>query len=168
MSVVSQAEFFLNAYNVLDLNEKGLSLTRKKRAMEHNIKNPDRPAVEIGYIDDLQTGVVDFVCLAFAVELYLKAVFQVIGQGTKRGHNIKKLFESLPVEAQKNIFHFHMKNIYGATMENYKEQMLVISDGFEQFRYAHEHSELYYHKGFALKMIESIKQFIAHERSQKV
>ena len=166
MAITSQEEFFLNAYYVLDLNALELQRTREERAKEHNLKNPEKNVQEIGYPTDLQTGVADFVCLAFAVELYLKAVFEVLGK-KQRGHNIRKIFEKLPEEAQQEIFNIHMKNVHQATLEHYKERMDVISDGFEKFRYSHEHQSLTYHKRFALEMINAMKEFITNTRQSK-
>lgn len=164
MAISSQAEYFLNAYHVLVRNEQELQNLRQQRAHAHNIKHPDKnPVQEIGYAIDQQTGVADFVCLAFAVELYLKAVFEVLGK-KQRGHDIRKLFEKLPDNVQKQIFNIQMKNVYQATLDDYKERMRIISDGFEKFRYSYEHQSLTYHKGFALEMIKAMKQFISDTR----
>jgi HEPN domain-containing protein len=167
MAISSQAEYFLNAYHILVRNKQELQDLRKQRAHEHNVKHPDKNHVqEIGYATDQQTGVADFVCLAFSVELYLKAVFEVLGK-KQRGHNIRKLFEKLPDDAQKQIFNIQMKNVYQTTLDHYKERMDIISDGFEKFRYSYEHQSLTYHKSFALEMIKAMKQFISDTRKTK-
>ena len=166
MAITSQATYFLNAYYILERAEKDLQALRERRAQEHNLQNPDKLVVEIGHAEDQQTGNVNFVCLAFAVELYVKAVFEVLGTN-QRGHNIRELFKKLPEDVQKRIFKIHMPNSYGATLESYKEKMDIISKGFEEFRYSYEHQSLTYHRGFALKMIDAMKQVINEERAKK-
>lgn len=103
--------------------------------------------------------------MALAVEFYLKAVFEALG-ARRRGHNIRDLFEKLPPDAQQKILDIHMKGRRGAKFEDYKDWMDTISNGFEEFRYSHEHQGLTYHKGLALGMITAMKQFISDARSK--
>ncbi len=166
MAITTQAEHFLNSFYILERHDNELIRLRVERARRHNAENPEDKVEEIGYATDQQIGVADFVCLAFAVELYIKAVFEVIGR-KQRGHNIRKLFEKLPEDAQTAIFNIHMKKYNYVTFDQYKENMDIISNGFEEFRYFYEHQSLSYHKRFALEMIEAMKSFIADERAKK-
>lgn len=167
MAISSQAEYFLNAFYILKRNASALEAIQTQRAQEHNAKNPNANVQAIGNSGDLQTGVVDFVCLAFAVELYLKAVFEILGS-KKRGHKIHELFNKLPSDIQNTIFRIHMQNVHGATLDSYKKQMRIIRNGFEEFRYSYEYKELSYHTGFALKMIDAMRQVISETRKSKL
>ncbi|MDA4845461.1 HEPN domain-containing protein [Hoeflea poritis] len=167
MAITTQAQFFLNAYRILERNEAALQAEQKRRAQRQNLDHSDSPSVDqVCYATDEHIGVSDFVCLAFSVELFVKAVFEALGR-RQRGHNIRELFEKLPPDVQTKIAEIHMRNIYHWTLDDYKDQMDVISKGFEEFRYSHEHKELFYHKGFALKMIDAVRQVIDDIRAQK-
>ncbi len=166
MAITSQASWFLNSYHILENHEKEQLAIRIKRAQDHNVKHPDKHAEEIGYRDDPQTGLVSLVCLAFAVELYLKAVFEALG-AKQKGHHIRKLFDRLPIDVQNELFNIQMKSVYGATLDDYKKWINIISNGFEEFRYSYEYKELEYHRGFALGMIATMEQLISDLRGKK-
>lgn len=166
MGIVAQAKFFLNAYYVLQRHEQALHEEQRIRAKqgfkEHSGKLADRRFICLE--TDEHIGLTDFVCLAFALELYLKALLEALGLAGVKGHSIKTLFEKLPLEVQAKVFNIHMRSTYGLTLDDYKSRMGDVDNGFEQFRYAHEYKSLEYHQTFALSMIEALKQMISEVR----
>lgn len=166
MAIDTNAKLFLNAFYVLDGHERETQERQRQRALAYNAANPGSSSESIGHESDRHVMGVDFVCLAFSVELYLKAVFEVLGE-SQRGHNIRALFEKLPENTQLELFELHRQGAYGETLETYKSQMDVISNGFEQFRYSYEHKSLSYHRGFALQMVQAMQKFIDNKRRAK-
>lgn len=115
-----------------------------------------------------------FVCLAFSVELYFKELHSALKGNAPRGHNIFKLFEKLPSQIKQDIFAhdpirqnpFNTRgNIFSPKLydkaytpyDRFVDQIKTISNGFEEWRYAHESRMLKYEESFALALIESVK-----------
>ncbi|AXO13789.1 hypothetical protein [Thalassospira indica] len=166
MLIEFQAESFLNAYHVLKQHEAEQRLERQNRAVSRNKEKPHLPpASEIYGGNEMPTGVVDFVCLAFSVELYLKALHEVVGEKVS-GHEIEKLFNTLPQAVREQIFATQMHGLYGANWMDYRNQLKLINDGFVEFRYFHEKGDLSYHQGFALGLIDAIKKTMTIYRSK--
>lgn len=120
--------------------------------------------------------------LAFALELYIKDLHFAIKGKAPRGHNILKLYKTLPHTIKKEIikhkaisqnpFHtrgnifspkFYSKNY--STYNRFTDQIKAISKGFEDWRYSHEnHNSLNYDTSFALALIEAIKETADNNR----
>ncbi len=141
-----QADDFFKAYQVLEKNYNTESLT---------IMGPS------------------VVCLAFAVELYLKDLHFALTSKAPRGHNIKKLFEKLPSKTKQEIFGhksisqnpFMIRgNIFSpryysrgyTAYDRFIDRMKAISNGFEKWRYSYEGGTLNYDSSFALALIEAV------------
>lgn len=123
------------------------------------------------------------VCLAFAVELYIKEIYQVLRLEPPRGrdgHNILKLFQRLPDGVQKEIFGHDAVNtgiVQGDILspkrftseysffEAFMYELWTISEGFTDWRYSHERPDpetgkgttLRYNSGFAEAFVTAIK-----------
>jgi hypothetical protein len=143
----AQADDFLTAYQVLAKNYE----SKKLAVMGPSI-----------------------VCLAFALELYLKDLHVIVTGKTPRGHNICKLFGALPEETRQKVFanksisensfmtrgdifspHYH-SSTYKA-YDKFLDQMKRISSGFEKWRYAHEERGTQtYDSSFALALINAV------------
>ena len=142
-----QAEHFYNAYKVLQANNEAL-IDR----LENSSSAPSqKSALGIG-----PTMGVEVVCLAFSVELYIKDVHHAINGKKVRGHDILKLFEKLPDKVQQDIFTYRAIAHYGWNFEEFKLEIKEISDGFEKWRYSHEHTSLGYKQYFAIVFIEAL------------
>jgi hypothetical protein len=142
-----QADDFLNAYHVLVKNYGSETLALMG------------PSV---------------VCLAFAVELYLKDLHHVVNGKARWGHNICKLFEALSEGTRQKVFShksisenpfmsrgdIFSTQYYSSTYTAYDrfiDQLKGISDGFEKWRYAHEvDGAQKYDSSFALTLITAI------------
>tara|TARA_R100000005_G_scaffold96726_1_gene86832 strand:- start:18068 stop:18553 length:486 start_codon:yes stop_codon:yes gene_type:complete len=114
------------------------------------------------------------VCLAFSLELYFKELHSVLKGKAPRGHDIIKLFEMLPSQIKQEIFaHDSIRqnpfntrgNIFSPKLydkaytpyDRFVDQIKTISNGFKEWRYAHEKQILKYEESFALALIESVK-----------
>lgn len=112
--------------------------------------------------------------LAFAVELYIKALHYSVTGKVPRGHNILALFKRLPKAIRKQIFNheaisqnpfmtrgddlsikYFSKNY--KPYERFTDQMKAISRAFEQWRYSYEHGTLNYDSAFAVNLIEAVR-----------
>lgn len=146
LQVRMQADDFLTAYHVLEKSFNTECLT---------IMGPS------------------IVCLAFAVELYLKDLHFALTGKTLRGHNICGLFKELPQEIRREIFtceaisqnpflsrgNIHSPRYYSreySFYERFIDQMKAISDGFNKWRYSYESTTLSYDTSFALALIKAI------------
>lgn len=126
------------------------------------------------------------VCLAFSIEVYIKDLFDVLGEKQQRGHDILKLFKKLPVEIQQEIFsHGEIgsqvpwvvfespfapksgKNEDGIS-DLFIYELEAISDAFTKWRYSHEDENvnLRYNTGFALAFVTAVKSITDKKRSQ--
>lgn len=118
------------------------------------------------------------VCLAFALELYIKDIYYALKMEDKlprgrNGHNILKLYEGLPESVREEIFsHDAIKqnpfttrgnslsvryfNKSYTLYERFTDQIKEISDGFEKWRYSFEKDKgtLNYESWFAETLIE--------------
>lgn len=141
-----QADEFLKAYHVL--------------------KNGDHSTA-------LMVATPGVVCLAFAVELYLKELHVIAAGKSPRGHNIYKLFVALPSDVRQAVFAhksisdnpfmmrgdifnvgFHSQTY--TAYDRFTDQMKGISDGFEKWRYSYEVQTLTYQSSFALALITAV------------
>lgn len=133
----------------------------------------------------LPTFGVDIVCLAFSVELYLKALYKTLKLEIPRKHNIRELFDGLPERVRGEIFEsdvicqnpFHTRgNIMLADRfsKNFKPydgflyEVDAISKGFEEWRYSYEYLPLRYNTSFALDFIEAIKSVAEKKRRRSL
>jgi hypothetical protein len=124
------------------------------------------------------------VCLAFAVELYLKDLHVILTGKAPRIHDIHKLFEKLPQPVKQEIFAHksisqnpfmtsgnilspdYFSRTYSLN-DRFVDQMKAISDGFEKWRYAHESVTLKYDSFFAMALIEAVAETADNIRQQK-
>lgn len=100
---------------------------------------------------------VEIVCLAFSVELHIKALHYTLTGKPPRGHNILTLFKGLPESAQGDTFRHLSIAQYGWTFSEFESRLQAISGGFEKWRYAYESTTLRYEISFALALIEATK-----------
>ncbi len=119
------------------------------------------------------------VCLAFSVELYIKALYSALGLKPLRnrdGHNILKLYKALPRTIKRQIFLHEgisqnpfitrgpailLRRFSGIARDYYGfvRHLGAISDGFEKWRYPYEANTaaLHYDSSFAEALITAIK-----------
>ena len=142
-----QADDFFNAYQVLKKNYETASLA---------IMGPS------------------IVCLAFALELYLKEIYCALGKKIPISHDILKLFEGLPEKIRQEIFahdlisqnpFYTRGDIWSIERFNkdftpydgFVDQIKAIGNSFKEWRYAHEHRALRYETGFSEALIVAVK-----------
>ncbi len=157
MFLKTQAEDFLNAYEILNESNEAL-IDQQSGASESPVTEKVFGA--------LPTMGVEVVCLAFSVELHIKALHYAILGKTPRGHNILKLFKRLPEWAQQEIFHHRSIAKYGWTRAEFEDQLRDISDGFSKWRYAYESTSLRYNSYFALVLIEASRSVAASKHKR--
>jgi hypothetical protein len=94
--------------------------------------------------DKIEFGWAQQVNLAFAVELYLKAIMEAEKQEIKRGHNLKTLFNFLDNKTREAIYN-HWRKLAGENMPDnkkikdwFKDNIFASSNIFLRFRYIHE------------------------------
>lgn len=155
MFLETQAGDFLNAYEILMESNEAL-IARLAEASGTPVATKAfgaRPAMGV-----------EIVCLAFSVELHIKALHYAITSETPRGHNILTLFKGLPEWARRDVFHHRSIAQYGWTVAEFEVRLKAISDGFEKWRYAYESTTLRYDSYFALALIEATKAVAASKR----
>ena len=93
---------------------------------------------------EIEFGWAQQVNLAFAVELYLKAIIEVEKGEIARGHNLKTLFRLLDNKTKDAIFHY-WRALSGTNIPDNKTIKKWFNDNiyaccktFESFRYVHE------------------------------
>lgn len=169
-----QADDFFNAYKLLRENNEVIFSQFQKS--DKNLRTGTKASAAIPAIGP------SVVCLAFAVELYIKDLHFVLKGKAPRGHNIFKLYEGLPEQTKQNIFAhdsisqnpfvargvvFPRKAITNS-YEGFLSQIQAISDGFEKWRYSYESSTLRYDEWFALAFIEAVKAAADNIRKRAV
>lgn len=94
--------------------------------------------------DKPEFGWANKVNLAFAVELYLKAIMEFEKQEIERGHNLKTLFKHLGNKTQDAIYSI-WRTSSGENIPNNKQikewffdNLYACCNVFERFRYVHE------------------------------
>ena len=130
-----------------------------------------KPLVGSNELGTRPTLGVNIVCLALAVELYIKDLHFAWCGEAPRGHDILRLFESLPDNIKQKIFSHDSiaLNPYAtrsSTMLSGKrsanayngfiEQIKLISDGFVKWRYSYETVTLQYNAWFAEALIKAM------------
>lgn len=125
------------------------------------------------------------VCLAFAVELYIKDLHFALTSKPPRSHNILNLFEALPLEIRQEIFSQNSISQNPFTTrgdilspkrfsktytpyDRFIDQVKAISNGFEKWRYSYESTTLRYDSAFALALIEAIKSVANNKRIEPI
>lgn len=164
-----QADDFFNAYRILsESNEAAINKLSKLAG---------KPLVSDKAFGSFPTMSPSVVCLAFAVELYIKDLYQALKIKPPRGpdgHNILKLYEGLPEQIKQEIFtHNSIKgnpfltrgsvfspkkftDSYSA-YDGFIDRVAEISDGFKKWRYSYESTALQYQEWVALALIEAVK-----------
>jgi hypothetical protein len=130
-------------------------------------------------ISDVKMTSPTIVCLAFAVELYIKELYHVLSIKPPHSHKILRLFEGLPECVRQQIFahdsisqnQFTTRgNIFSprklSAYEGFISQIEAISDAFEKWRYSYESTTLRYESWFALAFIEAVRSATDNIRVQ--
>ena len=81
------------------------------------------------------------VCYAFAIEVYLKLLLQLNNIKVRNTHNILKLCKSLPEDIRNKIVEQY-RAVLGKNLDQFLKDIELISEAFEQWRYAYEHQLL--------------------------
>lgn len=111
--LIYQAKSFYNAYIALE-----------------QIKNEEDPFLL--YVPMLVNG-------AFAVELTLKAILTKQKIEYKNEHNLKVLFDKLPLDIQKELWDFlEKKKPEYADSQKRETELIIMSDAFVKWRYCFE------------------------------
>lgn len=143
-----EAQSYLNAYKLLNQNNYTF--------MEQSASG--KP------VEALETMSTDIVCLAFALELFLKDLHFSLGKKI-RGHEIRELFVQLPEDIQQEIVGYHLHErgspFFSYQAKTPRDKLMTkvdeVSDGFMKWRYSHERSSLHYDISFVLEFIDTIK-----------
>ena len=155
-----QADEFYNSHLVLKQNDEAL--------MNNLAQLNGKPLVMKDGLGTRPTMCVHIVCLAFALELYIKDLHWVVNEKVPRGHDILKLFERLPEDIRQKVFeHESISQNPFATRpsmlctkpaneyDGFISQIKLISDGFVKWRYSYEARTLQYNEWFAVALIEA-------------
>lgn len=144
-----EAQSYFNAYELLNKNNQAF--------LEQEASRKDA-----GVHQTLRT---DVVCLAFALELFLKDLYFVTNRKIVKGHKIHELFNQLSEEIQEEIFLHHPENYFIAAsfmypgktpLDKFKSKIHHYGDAFVKWRYSHEHKALHYESSFVVDLIKSI------------
>lgn len=151
------AQDFLNAYEILRESNDALIVRQGggEGKLSSGMAFGTRPAMGI-----------DVVCLAFSVELHLKDLHYAVSGKTPRGHNIARLFRTLPETIKEEVVSHHSIAQYGWNDAEIEKELQDISQGFEKWRYAYESTSLRYNSYFALVLIEATR-FVASLRRRR-
>ena len=161
MRCQSQAEGFFNAYELLTKNNQAY--------MEQEASEKNSTSIR-------QTFKTDIVCLAFALELFLKDLYFVVNGVPLSGHKIHKLFDQLTEEIQEEIFQHHPENYFitacfmypgKSPLDKFKSKIRHYGDGFVKWRYSHEHLALFYETSFVVGLIQSITKVTSRICTEK-
>ena len=112
--------------------------------------------------------------LAFAVELYLKDLYQALGIKAPRVHEILKLYKKLPDQTRTDIYNhpainenpfatqgsiFEPNRIPGTSQgyDGFLHHIETMNKAFVEWRYSYDKGSLNYEEWFALAFIEAIK-----------
>ncbi len=155
--LATHAQDFLNAYEILRESNDALIVRQAggEGKLSSGMAFGARPAMGI-----------DVVCLAFSVELHLKDLHYAVSGKAPRGHNIARLFRTLPETIQQEVVSHHSIAKYGWNDKEIEKELQDISQGFEEWRYAYESASLRYNNYFALVLIEATR-FVASLRRRK-
>lgn len=179
------ADDFFNAYRILQESDEVLMGKLEKLS--------GKPLVSKTAFGAFPVSTPSIVCLAFALELYIKELHVVLKARESnekdvkapRGHNILELFRKLPSETQQEIRNYPAirELIAFYAMEKFplyipqdkdkqpitdvlEQQIHKISDAFEKWRYSYENGALTYEESTALALIEAIKSATNNARKQ--
>ena len=152
------AQDFLNAYGILKDSNDAL--------IERMSGGEVKVGAETAFGTRPAMGI-EVVCLAFSVELHLKELHRVMSGKIPRGHNIAKLFRTLPAAVQEEVCSHRAIARYGWNDSQFENELLAISDGFEKWRYAYESVALWYNSYFAEVLIEA-SQFVATSKGSSI
>jgi len=147
------AQDFLNAFEIL--RESNDALIEKKVGGARGTAYGSLPAMGV-----------DIVCLGFSVELHLKELHRIVLGAPPRGHNILQLFYTLPNNVQDEVGSYRSIAVYGWSDKQLEQELQAISNGFEEWRYAHESTSLNYNIYFAKALIQAL-QFVASIKCQE-
>ncbi len=182
-----QADDFFNAYRVLKESDD---------LMISKLENlSGKPLVSKTAFGAFPVSTPSIVCLAFALELYIKnlyVILKTLDSGNEkikppRVHNILQLFMKLPEEVQQEIRDFssiqeivafysmEMFPLYITKDQNKKpitdtleQQIYKISDAFEKWRYSYENGTLQFEESTALALIEAVKSITSNAQKRAV
>lgn len=158
-----QADEFYNSHLVLKQNDEAL--------IDNLEKLNGKPLVMSEKLGTRPTMGVHIVCLAFALELYIKDLHLTVNDKAPRGHDILKLFEGLPEDVRQQVFEHKTISqnpcaIRPSMMlpvkksdtayDGFIQQIKLISDGFVKWRYSYEAGTLQYNEWFAVALIKAI------------
>lgn len=182
-----QADNFFNAYRVLSESDEIMIGKLEKLS--------GKPLVSKTAFGACPVSTPSIVCLAFALELYIKELHVVLKPQKSdeeeikapRGHNILELFRKLPLDAQQEIrsypaiqklvafYSVELFPLYIPQDKNeqpitdiLERQIYKISDAFQKWRYSYESGTLDYEEGTALALIEAVKSAANSTRRQSV
>lgn len=97
-----------------------------------------------------QTSIPDVMCLAFAIELYLKSLILKLSAIPATGHSLVKLYEHLPASAQSSIFSRTAQTFGGLLTEaTFAENLASIDKAFVEWRYMFEKGRADFKPSFA-------------------
>ncbi|NKB32420.1 MAG: HEPN domain-containing protein [Pseudomonadales bacterium] len=151
MSVLSQAEMFYDAYEVLQESNNAF-------VEAENAQSADSAEAKFGRCHTMQ---VEVVCLSFSVELYVKALHIAISDESPRGHDTLELFRKLPENVRDTLYTFPSVNKYGWSFSQFEDEIGAISKSFVKWRYSYEEDSLWFNTYFALVFIEALRFAIA-------
>lgn len=158
LSCVLVADQFWNAFEMLNENEH-----RVRAEIDAGFSSTAPTGAFLDKIDNREfksTGIAAIVNISFATELYLKAYHVATGTGWQRGHDTKRLFDTLSPAARDALFEVLFNNEIGNTKSNVLDRLAHNSDAFEKFRYFHEIPEASYMIGFAKNLVTSLRLLI--------
>ena len=67
-------------------------------------------------------------------------------------------FDLLPEKVKSDIYMADIKNLSFYSLKGYRNELKLISNGFEKWRYAYESVSIKYNSSFAISLIEAIKK----------
>ncbi|WP_374308728.1 hypothetical protein [Dongia sp.] len=162
-TILMIADHFYNAYRLLEDNEQAVA-AEIERVMGDRLDPTDEFIERVNNRTFRQTGIPGVTCIAFATELYLKALAMFTQGNNDRinGHNTKVLFDNLPAAAKQELVAAILALLPEDNEESIGQRLAVNARAFEEFRYFHEEpTGRDYMQAFAVVIVICLRRVLA-------
>jgi hypothetical protein len=100
------------------------------------------------------------VCLAFALELYLKAVLVHSVGNVPRTHNLSCLFQKVPTDIRAKIIEELQTRMPEISEKVFDSNVQAIAEAFDEWRYVFENGQAAFMPAFGMNLAEALSKII--------